>query len=251
MSVYNDLSEFSNFTEAELNDKYLTKRNGRYEMDNNLITYDLMKYKLSMQTYATIAVVKEVQEKAGFTSKNIRDWVEPSDLIKRNIGSKIKFKDAFEEYVKIKEETTSSIENGFKFINKTDQERLELLEEKYPFINNAYNVLGVDEVRRLKYVQTNIRREINAKSDRSSQNKIFRILSDDGFKTNIWISRADCKRKIQNAYNAIKIDKIAKATDIRNYFEVDEKSKRLNINGSNKVVKGFQIIRENFLFKIF
>jgi hypothetical protein len=108
--------------------------------------------------------------------------------------------------------------------------------------------LSVDEIRRLKYVPTNIKREINAKSDKSYQNKIFQILSDDGFNPNKWISRADCKRKIQNVYEAISIKKTAKATDTKNYFVVDEISKRIEINGSKKVVKGFQIIHEKFVF---
>ena len=248
ISHYNKLKEIS-FKEGQLNDSYITKSNGRYEIDNNLITYDLMKYKLAMETYASISIVKEEQEKAGFESSIIRDWVEPSDLIKRNMNSRTKFKDAFEEYTELKANTTPDVKAQFKFISKVDQERLELLEEKYPIMKDAYNLLGVEEVRRLKYVQTNIKREINAKSNKSNQNKIFKILSDDGFKPNIWISRADCKRKIQNAYNAVKIDKTAKATDIDGYFEADEKSKRIDVEGSSKVVKGFHIIRERFLFK--
>lgn len=184
ISTYNTLEE-TTINEEQLNEFYITKNNGVYEIDYNLITYDLMKYKLSMEIYANISAVKEEQEKAGFESSNFRDWVEPSDLIKRNIGSKTKFKDGFEEYVKIKDKTTSSTKNGYKFLNKVDEERIELLEEKYPFMNDAYNILGVTEVRRLKYVQTNIKRELNAKSDKSNQNKIFRILSDVGFKPNV------------------------------------------------------------------
>ena len=227
-----DTNNYLRKTEGVLNEDYITKANGIYEIDYNLVTYDLMKYKLAMETYSTVAVIKEEQKKAGFESLNIKDWVNPSDLIKRNIGSKIKFKDAFEEYVKIKATTTSSLKDGFKFVSKVDQERLELLEEKYPFINKAYNVLGVDEVRRLKYVQTNIKRELNARSDKSNHNKILQILKDDGISSNTWISRADCKSKIQDAYNAVKVNKTAKAPNIEDYFEAEPKSKRLGINGS-------------------
>jgi hypothetical protein len=73
INVYNSLSEYSKFREDELNDKYITRVAGLYIIDFNLITYDLMKYKLSMQTYSTVAIVKEEQEKAGFVGVNCSD----------------------------------------------------------------------------------------------------------------------------------------------------------------------------------
>lgn len=248
--LINTLNTFSEmtFTDSELNDKYITQIDGVYTLDKNLITYDLMKYKLSTQTYGTVSVVNEEQEKSGFDSYITLDWVEPSDLIKRSRKAKIKFADAFEEYAKIKNETTPGKINQFAYMGESDRERLDMLEEVYPIIKKAYDELGIKEIRRLNYHQTNIKKKIIAESDRPHKNKIFRILCQDGFSRNNWISRADCKIRIQNAYRLVGVGKTAKATDIDNYFEADEKTKRIEVGGTVKPVRGFQIIRDKFTF---
>mgnify|MGYP004700965039 CR=1 FL=1 len=193
-----------------------------------------------MQTYSTIAILKEVQGNNGFIAYNSGDYIKPTDLIKRTPNAKIKFKDAFEEYVTLK--TQSDI---YHLPNKIDEERIHLLESTYDFVQDAFNLLGVEEIRRLKYNVTGIKRCLIAKSDISYQNKIAQILSKEGIRETIFISLADCKEKLQNAYNAVKINKTAKATDIEKYFIVNPSSKTI----SDNKVKGYNIIKEKFVFK--
>ncbi len=207
-----------------------------------------MKYKLSMQTYSTIAILKGVQESNGFIAFNDSDYIKPTDLIKRTPTAKIKFKDAFEEYV-----TLNTVTDTYYLPSKIDNERIKLLESTYGFIRDAFYLLGIEEVKRLKYNVTNIKRSLINKSDSSHQNKIAHILSKEGVKEAIFISLADCKQKIQNAYTAVKIAKSAKATDIEKYFEVEPNSRIIKKRDKNNIlketkVKGYNIIREKFIF---
>lgn len=234
--------------EDVLNENYITKSKGNYIIDKNLVTYDLMKYKLSMQTYSTLAIVKEEQEKAGFTATNLIHNIQPSDMIKRDAECKIKFNEAFEEYVKLKDSTTAGKYIMFTMPVETDLVRLALLESYYEIINDAFTILGVEEVRRLNYNQTNIRKSIIAKSDKSLENKIASILKKEGITRNEFISSEVSKRKLQNVYDILQIKKTAKGTDISKYFEVESKTKRITVQGKEKIVKGFQIIRDKFIF---
>lgn len=202
-----------------------------------------MKYKISMQTYSTIAVIKEEQEKAGFIGQNYSDYIQPSDLLKRDETKRIKFKDAFEEYSKLK-----SPADKFVLLLAIDIERIQLLEQYYPKIKQAFELLGIEEVRRLKYNQTNINKKLVSLSDKSFENKIFRLLVDSGIKANAWFSSETIKTNLQRIYNALEIKKTAKATDLSKYFEVEQKSKEIDLGGDKKLRRGFQILREKIVF---
>ncbi len=258
IETYNKVSDLSKskITEDELNEKYITKINGVYQIDNNLISYDLNKYKLAMQTYSTIAIVKEEQEKNSFKSVNTLHRIEPTDLLKTNKTKKVKFNDAFEQYVTLKNETTPNKDFLYSMVSKTDEERFSLLESAYDIMKDAYNILGVEEVRNLKYNQTNIKRKIIACSDSTQENKIARILSNEGVRRNEFISLEDCKSKIQNAYDTLKIKKTAKGSDLEKYFIIELNTRMITKKKKEgeiyvkikKMVKGYVIVKEKFIF---
>jgi hypothetical protein len=242
------IEEGKDIKEEILNENYITKSNGILSIDKNLITYDLMKYKLAKQTYGTIAIVKKEQEKAGFKAVNICHNLQPSDLIKRNEEAKIKFKDAFEEYIILKDATLAGKYLPFTMPDETNYLRIALLESYYDILRDAFNIVGVEEVRRLNYNQTNIKKSIIGSSDKSQANKIISILKNSGIERNEFISSEESKRKLQSAYNHLGILKTAKGSDLSKYFEVENKTVRKDIKGVNKVVRGFQIVREKFVF---
>lgn len=236
--AYNNLTEHK-LKEESLNEYYITKEGDKYSIDKNLIKYDLMKYKLANETNSSIAIIKQEQEKNGFSVRNTDHNLDPSDYLKMDRNAKIKFKDAFIEYSELMESKKTVLYDSI------TEERLEILEQDYGFLQKAYYTLGVEEVRKLNYNQTAIKRKLIAASDKSHKNKIARILSQSGIKTNAFIPLSEVKNKLKIAYNLVKIDKQPKALDLNNYFMTETASKRTN----GTIVHGLRIIREKFIFK--
>jgi len=224
--------------EDNLNEKYITKSNGVYTIDKNLIKYDLLKYKLSMQTYSSIAIVKTELETNGFTTSNYSHFIEPSDFLKRNKDAKINFKDAFNEYSELRADIFTTL------LNPISENRINLIEEAYPTIRNIYDSLGLEEVKKLGYNQNSIKRVLISQSDKTNRNKIAKILKLDGVNRNEFISSKDLKVKIERAYKLVKIDKTATAPDIQTYFEALPKVKKID----NIPTKGYFILRDKYIF---
>jgi hypothetical protein len=238
IKTYNNLSEHK-FKEESLNEYYISKPGDQYLIDKNLIKYDLMKYKQANETSTSIAIIKQEQERNGFKAYNSIHVLDPSDYLKEDKNSKIKFRDAFEEYTELREQIKTVLYDSLA------EQRILLLEEAYSFLRKAYEILGSEEVKKLNYNQTDIRRKLIANSDKSQYNKIAQILSKSGINTNDFISLADAKKKLKEAYKLIKIDKPAKASDLNCYFQAEKASKRIN----GEPVHGFRIIRQKFIFK--
>ena len=237
IEAYNRTSTVK-YSEEALNENYITKLNEIYTIDKNLIKYDLLKYKLSMQTYSSIAIVKSELETNGFTSSNYSHYIEPSDFLKRNKEAKVNFKDSFIEFAELNADIFTTL------LTEPSVNRMNLIEEHYPTIRHIYDSLGSEEVKRLNYNQTAIKKKLISISDKSNENKIARILSKSSFNRNEFISSIDSKAKIQNAYKLINIDKIAKGSDISKYFIVEPVIKRID----GIATKGFKIIRDKFIF---
>lgn len=235
--AYNNLTEHK-LKEESLNEYYITKEGEKYSIDKNLIKYDLMKYKLANETNASIAIIKQEQEKNGFSVRNTDHNLDPSDYLKMDRNAKIKFKDAFNEYSELMESKKTVL-----FDSITEQ-RLEILEQAYSFLQKAYYSLGAEGVKKSNYNQSSIKRKLIAVSDKSNENKIARILNKSGVKTNQFLSFAEAKNKLKIAYNLLKIDKPPKATDLNNYFVTESAFKRID----GKAEHGLKIIREKFIF---
>ena len=229
------IEEGKEVKEEFLNDNYIAKVGEKYEIDRNLITYDLMKYKLANETYSSVAIMAGEQNKTGFKAQNQAFTPEPTDLLKRNNDSRTKFNETFEQYSTIK---------GLFTTNPTHWERIDLIETRYDFICEALKLIGVTEVRRLKYNQPLIKQKLILMSQRSHDNKIASVLKESGINNGMFFQSAILAHIIKKAFEATDNKQIAKASDIKKYFEAMETSKRID----GKVVKGYRIIREKFIF---
>lgn len=237
IKLYN-LQSKTKRSESDLNEAYISLVNGVYTIDKNLIKYDLMKYKLANETNASIAILKDNQERNGFTVENYIHELDPSDLLKKDLNSRIKFKDAFIEYCQLRDYAKTQ------YIVIVADQRIELLEQVYDILKTAYEIFGVEEIKKLNYNQASIKRKLIASSDKSNSNKIARILSKSGIKTNEFIPNSYAKKKLKEAYKLVKIDKPPKAKDLNNYFITEPAFKRID----DKPVHGLRIIREKFIF---
>lgn len=117
------------------------------------------------------------------------------------------------------------------------------IENEFPIIKEAYNVLGAVKCKALKYRKADIERElVIADSVKANAWKIVKLLD---FKVGNWISLADLKMNLQEVYAELGIVKTAKSTDISEWYEVASSKKRID----GVQVAGVKIITCNINLK--
>ncbi|MFR1815001.1 DEAD/DEAH box helicase family protein [Dysgonomonas capnocytophagoides] len=231
---------------AGLNEKYIFNSDYILEVDKNLVNIDIFNFKITHQIYQARATLSEEYEKNNFRvlpSKKLAY----TDKLKANPKAKISFKDLFEEYAQIREDQPIH----FYFGNSED--RRTLIEQEKPLITKAYENLGVDKVRELKYNTTNIKRELyKSQSDISTDRKIIKALSDVGIGVGSSCSIKKLKSILQSIYESLGIVnsrnriRTAKATDLDSWFEI----KKITTKDKNKKsVDCYVIIRSKMIFK--
>lgn len=101
-----------------------------------------------------------------------------------------------------------------------------MIAEQEPIILDAYEKLGPDKMRALKFRKCDLKDEI-IKQDHiiSKQAKICYLLD---LRVGRWISSEECKIKLQSIYDKLGIRQIAKATEIGCYYSCKEKKCRVN-----------------------
>lgn len=101
-------------------------------------------------------------------------------------------------------------------------------------IKEYYNILGTDRLRALSWKEANIRASLNAKPMQDTKTL---VLSEF---TSQWYSLSDIKKKLQKVYETCSPGRIAKATDIKDYFMCKE-SKRKIADGKRE--NGYELIK--------
>lgn len=145
-----------------------------------------------------------------------------------------KFKDLFDRYCEIREKEPQICFNP-------SAERV-LIESKNPLVREAYEKIGADGVREMKYHQSNIRRRLIAESQRNFAVKVVEML-DIALKKQVWIPAAKVKVELQKIYDTLGIKRTAKATDIDEWYEVERGSR--HIDGRN--TRCVMILRKTFI----
>lgn len=120
-----------------------------------------------------------------------------------------------------------------------DDERLSLLRSKYPYIDDAYKYLGMDEIEKMSYHTSNIQRRLIAESAKLSNiAKVAKLLKTvNGFQVGAFITGKDIKAVLGNIYSSIGIDSKPSIDDFRQFATIKESVKR--IDGKN--TKGYII----------
>ena len=88
------------------------------------------------------------------------------------------------------------------------------IEIEKPLVKEAYEKLGPDRVREMKYHQSNIKRELTKLQHETLDTKIF-LLLDEQLSRQVAIPRSEIKEKLQKIYDELKTNQTAKATDIK------------------------------------
>jgi hypothetical protein len=154
-----------------------------------------------------------------------------------------------------KDSTKNGITNGQKNVNGTiygytsveAKATTELVKDNIsiktnlePLIKEAINTLGKEKMKALNFEKGQIQAELIKVNDlKSNEWKIASLLK---YNVGQFITLADVKTKLQSIYDRLEINKKAVATDINQYFETKNQSKR---TGSS-VVQGMVIINKKF-----
>jgi len=127
--------------------------------DRNLVNLDIVNYKIVHGIYASQVIMADELQKSGLEVKSKAQNINfPEQQF--TMKERSSFKDLFVQYCSLMESRPKLCFN----LNLNNNEK-EYLEKKNPLIKEAYEKLGKDEVKRLKYHQGNIKRELVKRGD--------------------------------------------------------------------------------------
>jgi len=108
---------------------------------------------------------------------------------------------------------------------------------KYPFLEQAIAEIGFEGIKKMGYVQTNIKRKLVNSLDITNASKAAKLMKlQSAFEQFAFIAAKDAKYRIGKIYKELGIER---TPNIKDYYEVKETKRRV----SGKVTAGYTIIR--------
>ena len=214
--------------EKSLNKDFIKKDDfGMYYLNDMLVKLDLFTIKLEQSIYKNgISIVKNYNKNGIVTTAPKYEKLEGTI---KGAAKKLSFKEAFLLYATL-------AKNPFSI-----NEEMKHLATVQPLVVDAYNKLGEDKVRSLRYVKKAVEAALlNLDAENSNDYKIAKTLNIAvGF-----ISIADIKKEFSNTYKNLGIDRKVKTADIEKYFDCKAVARRIE----GKVTKGYEVYRMKFTF---
>lgn len=215
IKTLNENANAKKMAEKMIKSEYIMKDdNGNYFFNDTLVKLDLMNFKIEKQIYSEGLKLKKSYNTNGILTTDI-NWKKEEDTID-NASKKMPFKDAYLKYSELRKE---SYDFG--------KQALEIALIQ-PLVVDAYNKLGDNKVRKLRYIKEAIKRElINLDNTKSQNEKVAEMVKQaiDYSKT---YTCSDLIKIIEKAYKTAGITKKAKAADITNWFDCKKTSKRID-----------------------
>ena len=202
-----------NMVESIIKNEYILKdETGNYTLNDTLIKLKLFNYRIEQQIYKT-----GVQLRKNYNTNGILTTEIDYEKLENTIGKaskKMPFKDAYLKY--------SELRKSLDFGNSAAE-----IAAIQPLVVDAYNKLGDDKVRKLRYVKKDIEKAlINSDDSKSQLEKVGAIL----VKSITCPTVETCSRLkhlIGEAYMAVGIKEEAKASDIEIWFKCKKTSARI------------------------
>lgn len=207
VKAYNSFSTDAKKQQAkEVKDSlYIRYNNGMFEVNDRAVNYILYEYKLMHQIYQSKEDVADAYANAGFNYGNIQWKRLPSNEIGK-LGKRIAFAEIAQKYYDLQ----YSFDNG----------RAEI-ERQYPFIREAFQLLGFQEIRRLRSRKAVEEALLQAKlANKPSRTEMFRLLSQM-----IEIGRFYPTAKLQEICEQFHLSKIK---ELREWYNIESGTKRIN-----------------------
>jgi hypothetical protein len=186
---------------------YVKYENGKYVFDENKMKIDLFNFKLLHGDYKAAINVNRNYQKAGVEVEAHKlERVQMQDIQIDNFLDRCK---ALEKAVN---------ENGAKKI--TELSEYWSLIRIYPFMQEAIEILGLEEIRRLKYVQKKIKAAVLLAKNKDDIERGIKEALEAKIVDGKSYKKAKIKEILQGIYNDLKLDRKAKAKDIETWYIV-------------------------------
>jgi len=190
---------------AKKGDPFLIITDDEVKVDRNMAHLEIVNYKIVNHIYGSLCtMVGEVKQNGIVVTHAYETVAEPVTTPAPN-AAKIKFKDAFEEYVLLKQ--------NHPMFDAAAALRMERLMYDKPLVKEAYDKLGVEEVRKLEYKMALIKQAIIVKSKASDDVKIVKLVNAKIQQQNP-VPAKKAKEVLQGIYDELGIESKAKATDL-------------------------------------
>ena len=213
INTVNKASNGKGIADKMIRSEYIMKdENGNYFSNDMLVKLDLINFKIEKQIYSSgLQIIKNYETNGILTETDKFDPLE--DTIDK-ASKKMPFKEAYLKY--------SELRKSLDFGNSAAE-----IAAIHPLVVDAYNKLGDDKVRKLRYIKEAIKRElINIDKSKSQDEKIAAMVKQ----AIEYPCRMTCQELIKiidKAYKTIGIGTKTKAADITNWFDCKKTSVRI------------------------
>lgn len=215
-----------------INNKYISTKNGKFVFYDTLPKLELYNYMVNQVIYKSGLSVKKAYESTGALTTDAeynKEMANFDNVIKAS--KKLTFKDNYLKALEAKKDG-----------NIFELERL----CKEELIRDAIYKLTPEEIKSVRYTKKGVRELLLSKNSRlNNATKITKIIKDS-ITYNEFIKNDKLVTIINNAYRKLGIDKTAKASDIKQWFDIKDGAKKIN----GTTYRGYYILREKLTFKI-
>lgn len=203
----------------------------KFIFDPNRMKLDIYNFKVLNHTYSLQVNLSDEYNKAGLAIDCDKD--KTSDKLLKNESTRTTFKEAIQEYGTIIQRKANMT------FCLSDNERLALLKKKYRYISDAYELLGMEQIRELNYHTSHIQRLLIAISDKmDNKAKVAKLLlTIPAFKEGEFIPSTKIKECLQTIYNNLEIKRKATIDDFKYFAVIEDSRKRID----GKQVRGYII----------
>lgn len=219
IALYNQLSDNSKKSiRHSLGNEYIRFEGGKFILDENRFNFEMMNYNVVNGIYLTKASMEAELVKNGIKMPSKRVCPTIRFASPNQMGRS--FNTLFEAYV-------NAVASRPKIAIGPTAE-MTVIEVQDELVKEAYEKLGVDEVRRMKYHRANIQRAVIAKGDAKTDVKIMELLKQSGIRQGFRYQKNQVKDAIQAAYDTLGLKRKAKSTDLKQWYEVKEESPKID-----------------------
>lgn len=207
VKAYNSFSTDAKKQQAkEVKDSlYIRYNNGMFEVNDRAVNYILYEYKLMHLIYQSKENVADAYAHAGFNYGNIQ-WEKLLDKEIGKLGKRIAFAEVAQRYYDLQ----YSFDNG----------RAEI-ERQYPFIREAFQLLGYQEIRRLRSKKAVEEALLQAKlANKPNRSEMYRLLSQV-----VEIGKFYLTADLQTICEQFHFSKIK---ELREWYNIESGTKRIN-----------------------
>lgn len=205
---------------------YIVFNGVNFEYDENLMKYDLFNYKVTKHLYKMHINLIDAYEEKGFKVEDSENLTKVKNIAKASP------KENFRETV---------LE-----CKKNDKDFYQWAIGKYPFLEQAFTLLGYDGIEELDYHIGNIKRKLLAMSNKTLIEQLYNTLRmDKVFLVGNFYSYPYIKEVMTDYYNRFGITSVPTVSAIKEFYKVRATSKKISEGNGVKTAKidGFVILK--------